>query len=199
MTKRELLVSILAALPHEKSKLGDQDLNQIAMRIEFGAFLGGVNELSRAQIVRRSKAEDELLEYGRLCRALQKHILGMSRVSLGTIEENIGDALHPLLLFDKLLEANESGLRAFYKMPDSITDEPVKGTPKKSRARQSTKDAAWAYKMITGKSPTRVTTAEGKAGGPFLEYLKEVFLVLDIKASPEAQTRAMEISRVQEG
>lgn len=196
MSQKETLVAILAALPCEKPGIGTAELDQIAADIVLVAKFGGHNELPRARQVNPKKAATELYKYGQLCHKLGCHIQSMSRTSLGMIEENLGDAPHPLQLFGKLSDAIESGRRAFEYTSSPLPIDLVKGAPRKDRAKQTTLHAAKVYQNITGKSPTRVTV-DGVAGGPFLEFLSKIFETLEIKASAESQTKAMEKSSAQ--
>jgi len=61
----------------------------------------------------------------------------------------------------------------------------------KPTARYVARSAADSFARLTGRPPTVITPAlGGKAGGPFLEFLHQVFEVLGIRASAESQARA---------
>ncbi len=58
------------------------------------------------------------------------------------------------------------------------------------RARAATKTTAEIFRELTGRTPTIITPPSGgKAYGPFLELLADVFYILEINASPESQAR----------
>ena len=194
MTRKDRLIAALAALPQDNPKIGAKELDQIANAIQIGAGLGRIGEMPRARKASPKTAEAELVKYAKLCRALGVQIQSMSQTSLGHLKAHAGDALHPLQLFDHLSRAIENGRRAFHDLPEELPDDQLTGAPKKVSASRATRQAARAYQEITGSKPTRVTIA-GKAGGPYLEYLGQVFAALEITASPEAQARAMEESR----
>ena len=64
------------------------------------------------------------------------------------------------------------------------------GAPTKTMARQIAQAVADHYRGLTDKKPT-ISTKDGKATGPFLDLLAEVFDTLDISARPESQARAV--------
>ena len=74
------------------------------------------------------------------------------------------------------------------------TDIPNPGRPKKSGALQLTKCCFDVYEKLTGKKPTILTdpmAVGNKASGPFLDFLRSIFVSLEINASPEACARSV--------
>jgi hypothetical protein len=68
----------------------------------------------------------------------------------------------------------------------------VKGAPVNNRAAAARRMLAEHYKFLTGRRPTmtgRSSDYRAPAGGQFFEFTKSVLAALNIKASPEAQTR----------
>jgi hypothetical protein len=68
----------------------------------------------------------------------------------------------------------------------------VKGAPANNRAAAARRMLAEHYKLLTGRRPTmtgRISAYCTPAGGQFFEFTKSVFAALNVKASPEAQTR----------
>jgi hypothetical protein len=65
------------------------------------------------------------------------------------------------------------------------------GAPQKQLALRVACTVAEHYYALTGKKPTRITPCEGgKACGPFVAFLTEIFKLLGIKASAENQAKA---------
>ena len=89
--------------------------------------------------------------------------------------------------------------RAFWEAqkPKAKREQPaqrkvVKGAPPNSRAAAARRILAKHYKLLTGRRPTmtgRISDYGAPAGGQFFEFTRSVFAALNIKASPEAQTR----------
>lgn len=102
------------------------------------------------------------------------------------------DDLPELLYFDALVvNVAHAALRAAAALeaaPPSIGHKPAK-----EGAAIVSKFALEAYELLTGKSATISTTAhkvQNRAGGPFMDFLKDVFNALGIEASVESQARA---------
>ena len=96
-----------------------------------------------------------------------------------------------------IAQINE-GNRAFWAQRPKAKREPptqrkaVKGAPLNNRAAAARRILAKHYKLLTGRCPTmtgRSSDYGAPAGGQFFEFTKSVFAALNIKASPEAQTR----------
>lgn len=62
------------------------------------------------------------------------------------------------------------------------------GKPTKTAALFSAAECAKAYHALSDAKPT-VRTKDGTAYGPFLEFVTDIFLALDIEASPETWAR----------
>jgi hypothetical protein len=53
-----------------------------------------------------------------------------------------------------------------------------------------TDQAAWIFKQLSGRPPTVITPAlGGNAHSEFLTFLKKIFDILEIEASPESQAK----------
>ena len=95
----------------------------------------------------------------------------------------------------RLVAAAEKALeaRAYLRPKEKlITRKVVKGAPMNNRAAAARRMLVEHYKFLTGRRPTmtgRSSDYGAPAGGQFFEFTKSVFAALNIKASPEAQTR----------
>jgi hypothetical protein len=65
-----------------------------------------------------------------------------------------------------------------------------RGAKPRRQAKKIASSVATHYFRITGKFPTVITPSDGgKAYGPFLDLLSEVFRLLNVKASAESQAK----------
>lgn len=92
---------------------------------------------------------------------------------------------------DKFLPALQSLIEiTAERNRDKIAPHHINGAPKKEIAAIVTDQAAWAFKQLSGKPPSITTpTLGGKAHSEFLTFLKEIFDILEIEASPESQAK----------
>jgi hypothetical protein len=71
-----------------------------------------------------------------------------------------------------------------------VSEQASKGRPPKVGPNVLTEFLASCYKSLTGKAPTVVTDWDtGKAYGPFLQLVSDVFMALEVKANPEDAAR----------
>ena len=88
-------------------------------------------------------------------------------------------------------------LLIIYQAADAAGALAEKGTkPSDQYAANVTLAAANAFTALTGREATRtVNGITGKSGGPFLEFLTELFAILGIKANAEYQARQLRRNR----
>lgn len=94
--------------------------------------------------------------------------------------DRTGDAL------DLLLRGAASAFLKMEKEPDS----PARKKPRRDAPRYVASKARTIFEELTGHRGTRIVK-DGKAGGPFLEFLTKVFEILEIDASPESASRGV--------
>lgn len=92
---------------------------------------------------------------------------------------------------DKFLPALKSLIEITdEKNRDKIAPDHLTGAPRKEVAAAVTDQAAWIFKQLSGRPPTVITPAlGGNAHSEFLTFLKKIFDILEIEASPESQAK----------
>lgn len=177
---------VLRALPLAKGK--EADVGMWAQQLAMGSlFL--VNDLPRANLTTPAKARAEIRRLGKLAHQLASHILTMHANSLDVIRKQ-KPRKDPLMIFDDLksIVDLEEKARALVSSVPSLTT--AKGRPKKRNAGEVARIAGDAYRSLTRKEPT-VSTKDGVAYGPFLEFLDQILNVLDVDAKPEHLARTI--------
>ena len=182
--ERAALIAALSRLPGGEEKR--DRLDALALQLELTAAVMGVADLPRANEAGPEATRKELEKVERLARGLRSHLLAMHRESLAVLEQS--DARHWLHLVDDLGALASTAAKADAKVGHNRQPGP-KGRPRKQQALDVARIAARAYRIMTGKPASVVTTPDGKAGGAFLTFVAEVFDALQIKARPESFAR----------
>lgn len=87
-------------------------------------------------------------------------------------------------------EAIETAIKVLERDPN-----PAARRPKESTAASVASYAAFIYREVTGTEAT-VPIRDGRAYGPFLSFLTDLFEVMEIDASPESQAKAARRKRL---
>jgi hypothetical protein len=89
------------------------------------------------------------------------------------------------------LASLKTNLRILHVAAKTAEVKARRGAPKKIQPRKITEVVAQHYYGLTGKKPT-VPSKDGKAYGPFLELLGDIFKILGVKGvSAESQAREL--------
>jgi hypothetical protein len=107
---------------------------------------------------------------------------------------------HAEKLLNAIVELHKPALDAAV-VPDGLTmrlgvliaqidEAKLGGRPRKDQAWEITKMTAETFYRLTGGA-AHPNTKDGKAYGPFLDLLTEVFNILGVDASPESQARRL--------
>ena len=175
MTNEEKIASVLERLPvleERRSRISDR-ANRLAWVFELSSAF---NERPAARSAGEKKAAAEVDKLAALAIEFANHVDRMHRNSLAVFEG--GDCWHPMVLANQLWK-----LASVAAQPPP---QPKDKKPRKARAADTAKKALIAYELLTGEPATiRVPSLGGKAGGPYLTLLDELFDVLEIQASAE--------------
>lgn len=178
MRPRDQVQAVLASLPREVG-VTDNAIWYHAHIIEAHVVFAAMENGRRFRNSSPTHAEREVERYARLCLDLGRYIQTMRAPALRALD------FGPLRILDELVAQIETARNAEIEATNCL------GAPQKELARDVAGAARAAYEEITGQKATRVIR-DGQAGGPFIEYLGEIFKACGIKASPESQARAME-------
>jgi hypothetical protein len=142
-----------------------------------------VDQRSLPPTISNKRARKELNKLATLTRRLRQHIWVMSPLTKDKLR---GD---PWFLtfneLDPLISDAENALAALTGDRGGTT-----GRPRKRYAKEITLLAAACYQELTGR-PVGRSVRRGKATGPFVRFLHEVFAALEIDANVDAAARAV--------
>jgi hypothetical protein len=125
----------------------------------------------------RKQAERELLVLREQVGALRSRVGRMSKTAIDAMGADSS-------VLDALVQTEEAAQRAL----ERLCARP--GRPRARRADWVTLIAASVFSQLTGTLPTLRTDLKGKAHGPFIVFLKAVFIACDIPDSAEARAKA---------
>lgn len=169
----------------------EHELKQYALRLHITARLGAIADLPRARNSGGRIASRELATMARHAKKLATQMRGLHRDALIAFErvENRG-GLHPILMAKELLVLADAAMRAQKDMPDTP---PHRGNRPKRQAQEVTRQARTMYERLTGKASGRATDAyrNGRPYGPLHDFLTELFTLLQIQASSDAQLKTL--------
>jgi hypothetical protein len=133
--------------------------------------------------------ESEIKTLATLSARLVKHIEGMHQTSCELVEETLPIGQLQLLKGAAASVAVASkGVRT--RLADVPFCEQSTGRKVNKPAESVTRCAAAIFNRRTGRKPVRIVDRiSGEAGGPFVKWLAEVFLILKIEASADAEAR----------
>lgn len=141
--------------------------------------------------VSRKTAKAELDKVSKLAKELDDHIQSLHRNTLEAIDRAAGKDDLKALSDAATMVRHDTCPRAdqyLDRMP-----EPARAGPRKDQALAVAMTAAHAYQALTENPVTRAyDESKSEAYGPFLAYLRTVFDVLGIDASPEAQCKEVQ-------
>jgi hypothetical protein len=137
----------------------------------------------------KTTTESEIKTLGTLSARLVKHVESMHQTSRELLEETL-----PLDQLQLLKKAAKSVAIASKQVGTRLADVPFfeksSGRKINSVAESVTRTAAIIFKTRTGQLPGRTTDRiSGETGGPFIEWLAELFSLLKIEASADAEAR----------
>ena len=185
--RQDELVKILRNL---KPSAPEDELKRHAGCILMTNVFGAISDLPRAQKKGSATAKRELERVRDKAIALAQDLLGLHSEALRAFEaiEPRGQ-LHPLLLKKELARVAMAAQLACEGLPD--TPSPKGATPA-IRKRHVTDIVCKVYEELTGRRPGRSTDPydDGRPSGPLHAFLRQVFTVLNIKGSPDAQLKA---------
>lgn len=164
----------------------DQDLDQRARFILTTSSMMVVNKLPRAN---NSQAQDgarkEIERLAEVCFELGKHVEAMHSDALRALERACCKP-HPLLLVDTLKDVIRAACNA---LDEGDFPDPQVGAPEKRYEKSVADKLLRTYQQLTGRKAT-VPSRDGKAYGPFLDFLADVMPLLGISRGFESQARA---------
>jgi len=133
--------------------------------------------------------EREIRTLAKLSTRLAKHIESMHKTSRELVEENL--PAYRLKLLDRtagsVAVASEDVMT---RLADVPFFEQFTGRKVNTVAESVTRTAAAIFERRTGRKPVRIVDrVSGKAGGQFVEWLAELFSLLKIEASADAEAR----------
>lgn len=132
----------------------------------------------------RKKAQTEIDSLVKLTDALIANVKNMHSPAIDALAEQ-GIFRHSVIAF-----AHSVGTAARRADLGAIPEKVSRGDVAKVRyAMAVTRLLRRQYSMLTRRNPT-VIVRDGKDYGPFLDLVRAVFAVLEIKVSPEARARA---------
>lgn len=152
--------------------------------------IGANNERPWSRYAGKEGAANELRELADLANSLGMAIRALRRESLEAMRRVARVNPHGLAgEIVALIQAADKGADLLTDPTANIdTSRPGSGE-RKVRAQKVALACAYAYQALTGKMPT-FSRLEGKAKGPFLDFLSAAFSVFGIKASAEVQAKA---------
>lgn len=192
---RAEIIKIMKTL--SSSNGAEKKIPELATDIMIMADLGAVNDLPMAQKNSTKATIAELQKLQKKAIALHKHISGMHKDAVSAIPSLVlfsSDLKDTVLACDESIQRFEGG-------------EQTKGStkPSKRQAREVANRLARCYQTLTDKKPTVSTRTSGDSGpkayGPFLEFVTDMFMALDIDARPERFSRvaAKDFSSLKKG
>ncbi|MGI8704958.1 MAG: hypothetical protein ACR2JJ_04055 [Sphingomicrobium sp.] len=183
--RQELVRKAIAKLPL-LSAVTDDDLDQSARFIVTTSSIMAVNRLPRANNSQaRDGARKEVERLAELCFDLGKHIQAMRSDALRPLER-AGCKPHPLALVDTLKDVIRAACDA---LDEGHFPAPQHGAPEKRYEKSVADKLLRTYQHFTGRKAT-VPSRDGKAYGPFLDFMADVMPLLGIRSGFESQARA---------
>lgn len=177
----------LKVLPEMELRLGSV--------IRTLASLAGKDHLRRAPgflAISRVRAQGELSALMRQSVALADYLDSLHEPVI------LGLANAGVLVREWARELRAKAAKAEKADLNGAPDKTPRGRPPKRVAEVVTEYLAENYRVLTGDEPTISTKTDwgSKAYGPFLDFVTEVFKILQVRASPEAMVRAVLSGRV---
>jgi hypothetical protein len=169
------------------------DVPRFATSILLRAALASWRDLSRARNGGSGNVRKELQRVVERAVGLRDEILSLHRDTLAAIREEQGDCDDRDLLrvAEDLRKIAGATARAYEKFSSAADARVAKGS-RRHRAAAVTRIAAHSFEYLTGQSAAiSVDPRTHKAGGVFLNLLQQIFDALEIRASAEAQARAL--------
>lgn len=142
---------------------------------------------SRFRSISGKRAKTELATISRLAARLDNQISRLHEPSVVALADEgiltFQASNHARLIAER---AASAGAKIALNPPHD------RGRPRKLAAEAIATIVSAGYSSLTGKTPTISTNwSTGRAGGPFLHLLAEVFAALKVRASPEAAARKL--------
>jgi hypothetical protein len=190
--KEKIKASILKLTPNKAAdpdaasrKRLNNDVVSICTAAVFERFARNRSESPAS----RRTTESEIKTIATLSARLVKHIEGMHQTSRELVEETL-----PIGQLQLLKGAAASVAVASKAVRTRLADVPFceqsTGRKVNKPAESVTRCAAAIFNRRTGRKPVRIVDRiSGEAGGPFVKWLAEVFLILKIEASADAEAR----------
>jgi hypothetical protein len=134
--------------------------------------------------------ESEIRTLARLSTKLEKHIESMHQTSRGLLVEENFPAYQLKLLSRTAASVADASKYVITRLADVPFCEQSAGRKVNKRAESVTKIAAAIFERRTGRKPVRIVDrVSGEPGGQFVEWLAELFSLLKIEASADAEAR----------
>jgi len=154
-----------------------------------------VKDTPRARIGGTKKARRDLEILAKRAIDLHTHIRSMHGDALAFIREQCISGDGQRVAGDPLtISADVEGLagaaQRAHRGLAGADEKPAGPKGRRHLAAAVTEKAARVYERLTGNAATLSVDSENRAYGPFLSLLAEVFRILNVRASPESQTRA---------
>jgi hypothetical protein len=182
---------LVAILRNLQPAATEEELNQYAAWLQMTNMLGAIGDLPRAQDKGYSTAKHELGRTINKTLELAEEIGKLHSEALRGFEhvDSRGD-LHPLMLKRTLLQFAEVAVQAHEHLPNGPSR---KGANHKIRNRQVAQYAIKVYETLTGRPAGRSTDPrkDGRPSGPLQRFLSQIFSVLSIKGSADAQLKSL--------
>ena len=180
MENPERLEQILSALPVIESRR-DTVKAQASFLWSCATFVGFPHDTIPTTT---KQAERELLALRKRVSGLRLHVGKMSMTALDAMDADNRAVLANLVQMEK---ATLRGLKWLRAQP-AIK---VTGRPRMRRAEHIATVAARVFERLTGMpAAPRINSKTNAAYGPFLVFLKDVFIACGVAASAEAQAKA---------
>jgi hypothetical protein len=181
------VVPVLEGLP-ARADLPADAVERWAEKLALAAHYGGMAEgLRNARA--DSRTSDEAAKVAAAVAGLIEALVSVKPHSLNMINQR----LHP---HAPSVYALRPALERWHAAATATADQMARrrfvkrGARPKLMAAAVSEAARAAYEEITGK-PAAIATADGKAGGAYLDFLRDLLAAVGSDASAEAQARAM--------
>jgi hypothetical protein len=184
----EKVRAVLANLPVVEDRR--PTIDQYANIIALSALLAEINDQPMAHAAGTKKALKELYQAGKAGFILARTLNGMHNEAHIAISSALGDEKRFIDFQYELFRVTKAVYTAHRELTQRSIELGTTGAPQKASAKKVTEDAAEIYEFLTGKEPTR-RGKDGKAYGPFHDFLKDIFSALDIDASAESQAKLL--------
>lgn len=191
------VMKILESLPVLTER--SDRLKSEALRIEITATLAGLNDRPCRRKGGSKKAIQSLETLIPLLGKSINHFRDMPSEAHDALEHEVTRiqkvqsqtrgwrlTANPNIIDMQMLSLAKIALAAVEELKG--TDITRSSKPSKTAAWEVAKQAKYTYQTLTGKRAT-VATKDGKAYGPFLDFVANIFRATGIKASPETWAR----------